>query len=269
VEKQQFVIQRKPFWRHVGLVIIVLGICVFFTMRWLKHYTRHGQHLELPDYTGELLEDARKDAKARSFRVEVVDSLHLVGRRGREIIRQDPPAFSMVKEKRTIYVTVTKNAAEMIPISRFPALYGNSYERKKQELESVFQVQCEILGRQYDSGEPDHILAVVYQGDTIIDRHKQQNDAMIEKGGRLGFILSQRTGGRLPIPDLICMTYAEAQFLLENSGLSITEIIQTEQIVDLQSAYISGQVPDPAEGMIEQGSGMRISLTREKPLQCE
>jgi hypothetical protein len=92
---------------------------------------------------------------------------------------------------------------------------------------------------------------------------------MIEKGGRLGFILSQRTGGRLPIPDLMCMTYAEAQFILENSGLAITEIIQTEQIVDLQNAYISGQVPDPAEGMIEQGSGMRISLTREKPLQCQ
>ena len=73
----------------------------------------------------------------------------------------------------------------------------------------------------------------------------------------------------MPIPDLMCMTYAEAQFLLENSGLQITEIIQADQIIDLQSAYISGQVPDPAEGMIEQGAGMRISLTREKPLRCD
>ena len=269
MKQQKFVIQQKQFWRQVGLVFVLFTICLFLTFQWLKRYTRHGQHLELPDYTGELLEDATRDAKARSFRLVVLDSLYVVGRRGHEIIRQDPPPFARVKERRTIYVTVTRSSAEMIPISRFPPLYGKSYERKKQEIESVFQVRCEILGRQYDSGEPDHILAVVYEGDTIIDRHKQRDEAMIEKGGKLGFILSQRTGGLLPIPDLICMTYAEAQFLLENSGIQITEIIQSDQIIDLESAYISGQVPDAAEGMIEQGSGMRISLTREKPLGCE
>lgn len=269
MSSQKFVIQQKSFWRHVLLLIIVLGICIFLTSMWLRSYTRHGQQIELPDYTGELLEDAEKDAKSRSFRLEVMDSLHIVGRRAHEIIRQNPAPHSTVKETRTIYVTVTKSTAELIPLSRFPDLYGKKYDRKKEELEKAFQIQCDIIGKQYDPGAPDYILAVVYQGDTIIDKEHRGGDVMIEKGARLGFIVSQSTGGLMPVPNLICLTYAEALFLLENSRLEITEVIQEDQIIDIRGAFVSGQVPDPSEGMIEQGSGMRISLTREKPLSCQ
>jgi len=264
-----FVIQNKRFLRHLGLVLLTFLVCVLITFGWLRHYTRHGQHLELPDYTGNILEDARKDAETRSFRMVVMDSIYIVGRRGHEIIRQNPLPFSQVKEKRTIYVTVTKQAADKIPLSRLPSLYGKTFERKKEELQQSFEIRSEIVGRKYDPGEPDHILAVIYQGDTIIDKQKRGGDVLIEKGGTLGFVLSQSTGGKLPIPDLICMTYAEARFLLENSGLDISEIIQEDQIVDLQGAYVSGQVPDPAEGTIEQGSTMKISLTKDKPLRCQ
>jgi beta-lactam-binding protein with PASTA domain len=223
----------------------------------------------LPDYTGQILEDVVADAKDKSFRMVVMDSVYIVGKRGHEIIRQHPLPHSQVKEKRTIYVTVTKFAADKIPLIRLPSLYGKSFERKKTELKQGFEIRAEIVGRQFDPGEPDHILAVIYEGDTIIDRRKRGGDVLIEKGSTLGFIVSQRTGGRMPIPNLICMTYAEAQFLLENSGLEISEIIQEDAIVDLNSAYVSGQVPDAEEGTIEQGSGMRISLTREKPLHCQ
>jgi beta-lactam-binding protein with PASTA domain len=256
-------------WKHVGLIFLALLFCLILTFMWLRRYTRHGQQLECPDYTGQILEDAMEDAKSKSFRMTVMDSVHIVGKRGHEIIRQHPLPNSLVKEKRTIYVTVTKYVADKIPLGRLPALYGKSFEHKKAELKQGFEILAEVVGRQYDPGEPDHILAVIYQGDTILDRNQRGSDVMIEKGSTLGFILSQRTGGRIPIPNLICMTYAEAQFLLENSGLQIMEIIQEDQIVDLNSAYVSGQVPDAEEGMIEQGSGMRLSLTREKPLQCQ
>ncbi len=263
------VIQDKRFWRQFALVLIAMTLCLILTFMWLRRYTRHGQRLLLPDYTGQILEDAMKDARSKSFRMVVVDSLHIVGKRGHEIIRQNPLANSQVKEKRTIYVTVTKFAADKIPLNRLPSLYGKSFERKKAELKAGFEIRAEIVGRQYDPGEPDYILAVIYEGDTIIDRQNPGGDVLIEKGSVLGFVLSQRTGGRLPIPDLICMTYAEAQFLLQNSGLEISEVIQEDQIVDLNSAYVSGQVPDAAEGTIEQGSSMKISLTREKPAHCQ
>jgi beta-lactam-binding protein with PASTA domain len=261
--------QDKRFLRQIALLIAALAVCVWLTFLWLRHYTRHGQKLELPDYTGQILEEAMIDAKQKSFRMVVVDSLHIVGKRGHEIIRQNPLPHSLVKEKRTIYVTVTKFAADMIPVSRLPSLYGKSFDRKKAELKQGFDILAEVVGRQYDPGEPDYILAVVYEGDTIIDRQHTGEDVMIKKGSTLGFILSQRTGGRMPIPNLICMTYAEAQFLLQNSGLEIAEIIQEDQIVDLNSAYVSGQVPDVEEGTIVQGSAMRVSLTREKPMHCQ
>lgn len=269
MSKKTLIIQDKRFWKQVAFVFLALILCLILTFMWLRRYTRHGQQLELPDYTGQILEEAAQDAKEKSFRMVVMDSVHVVGKRGHEIIRQNPLAHSLVKEKRTIYVTVTKYAAEKIPLSRLPSLYGKSFDRKAAELKDGFQIRSEVVGRQYDPGEPDHILAVIYEGDTIIDRQKRGGDVMIEKGSTLGFILSQSTGGRLPIPNLICMTYAEAQFLLENSGLLISEVIQEDQIIDLQGAFVAGQVPDPAEGMIEQGSSMKLSLTREKPLHCQ
>lgn len=263
------VIQDKRFWRQVALVCCALAVCIFLTFAWLRHYTRHGQQLVLPDYVGQILEEAQQDAESRSFRMVVIDSIHVVGKRPHEIIRQNPLPNAEVKEKRTIYVTVTKHAADKIPLSRLPSLYGKSFERKKIELKEGFEIRAEVVGRQYDPGEPDYILAVVYDGDTIIDRSHTGKDVLIEKGSVMGFILSQRTGGRLPVPDLICMTYAEALFLLQNSGLEISELIQEDQIVDLNSAYVSGQVPDAAEGTIEQGSAMKLSLTREKPMHCQ
>jgi beta-lactam-binding protein with PASTA domain len=269
MSSQSFVIMDKRFRRHVGLVILALLACMLLTFFWLKLYTKHGQKLQLPDYTGMLLEDAQADARAKSFRMVVLDSLYVVGKRGHEILRQNPHPHTEVKEKRTIYVSVTKQAADLVPLSRLPALYGKSFERKKLELMEGFDIRAEVVGKIFDPGEPDHILVVIYKGDTIIDRRRRGEDVMIEKGGTLEFVLSQRTGGKLPIPDLICKTYAEAQFILQNSGLDIAEVIQEDGIIDLQSAYVSGQVPDPDEGTIIQGSAMRLSLSAQKPLRCD
>lgn len=264
-----FVILDKRFWRHVAFVAVIVLVFLLLVFLWLRIYTHHGQRLIMPDYTGQIFETAMRDAKARSFRMVAVDSVHIVGKRGHEIIIQNPLPDARVKENRTIYVTITKLAADQVPLSRLPALYGKSFERKKLELKQGFDIQSEIAGRMYDPGEPDHILAVIYKGDTIIDKRKRGSDVLIDKGGTLSFIVSQRTGGKLPVPDLICMTYAEAQFLLSNSGLEIAEVIQEDGIVDVLTAYVSGQVPDPSEGMIEQGSGMRLSLSSEKPLRCQ
>ena len=257
------------FWKHLGLIALFLIGSVALTFLWLRHYTHHNQRLELPNYVGENLDAALKDAKKQSFRVEIVDSIHIVGREGNEILQQNPKPGSLVKEHRTIYVTVTKKNPDRFAVRRLPELYGKSYHRKQRELLQSFELRSAIVGRRYDPGEPDHILKVIYQGDTIIDRRGRMDDIMLEKGGTLEYIVSERSGGRLEIPDLVCKTYAEAKFLIASSGLTLGEVITDGKVGAEDAAFVSGQVPDPEEGFMVMGQEIKLSLTREKPLNCK
>lgn len=262
-------ITSKQFWIHLCLILMFLVGCTILTFLWLKLYTRHNQQLELPDYVGYQLSDAERDAQEKNFRLQVLDSIHIVGRPGHEILYQNPVAQSLVKENRTIYVTISKFSADKIPVSRLPVLYGKSYSRKQSELLQSFEIKSKIVGRQYDPGEPDQILMVIYNGDTIIDRRGRLDEVMIEKGTTLEYIVSHRKGGRLEIPDLLCKTFAEAKFLIANSGLVLGEVITDGQIGAVDSAYVSGQVPDPEEGSMLMGQEIRLSLSKYLPSHCQ
>jgi len=258
----------RSFWKNLALIILFLIACALLTFTWLRRYTHHNQRLELPDYIGMDFEQATKNAKDNDFRIVILDSIHVVGKPGNVILQQNPSPGSMVKENRTVYVTTTKRSADKIAFSRIPILYGKNYNLKKRELLQSFEIQSEVVGEKYDSGEPGHILAVLYEGDTISDYRGRNNDALIDKGGKLSFIVSKNTGGELPIPDLVCLTYAEAKFLLANSGLNLGEVI-TDGIVGItDSAYVSGQVPDPGEGTILMGNEIKLSLSENKPVFC-
>lgn len=256
------------FWLNLVFVGLFFAMCGVLTFAWLKSYTRHDQKLELPDYTGWNLGEALNDATEKSFRISTLDSVHIVGKPGNEILQQNPLPGSMVKENRTIYVTVTKSNADKISMGRLPVLYGKNYERKKRELYQSFEIECKITGRRFDPGEPGHILAVIYNGITVSDRKGRKEDVLIEKGTTLNFIISDRKGGELEIPDLICKTFAEARFIIENSGLTLGEVLTVGDVEIADSAYVTGQVPDPAEGLMRMGDEIKLSLAAKRPIDC-
>ncbi len=256
------------FWLHLMLIGIFFTVCGAFTFAWLRHYTNHDQKLALPDYLGWSLTEATANATDQSFRISTLDSIHVVGKPGNQILQQHPQPGSMVKENRTIYVTITKSSADKIAVGKLPVLYGKNYERKKRELYQSFEIECKIVGRRFDPGEPGHILKVIYNGEIISDHKGRKNDVLIEKGTTLDFIISEQKGGELAIPDLICKTYAEARFIIENSGLALGEVITDGKIGIVDSAFVSGQVPDPAEGRMRMGEKVRLSLSAERPADC-
>ena len=221
-------------WRNLGLVALFLFGVLLTVMLFLRWYTHHGQSLVLPDYTGQAIDVAKKDARKKSFQITVVDSVFLVGKEGGIIIDQSPKAESEVKQKRKIYVTVTKEAADKIPLGRLPVLYGKSYERKKKELKQGFEINTKIVGRKYDAGAPEHILEVIYNGETVVSTDVRKDDVLIEKGGTLEMILSKDTGGSLSMPDLSCKSFDEAAFQLQTLNLVIGEQIKDGSVSDLE-----------------------------------
>ena len=255
------------FWRNLGLVALFLLGVLLVVILFLRWYTHHGQSLELPDYTGQPVADAAKDARKNSFQIKVVDSVFMVGEEGGIIIDQNPKPTSHVKQKRKIYVTVTKYAADQIPLGRLPVLYGKSYGRKTKELKQGFEINTKVVGRKYDPGAPDHILEVIYNGQTVVSTDVRKDDVLIDKGGTLEMILSKETGGSLSMPDLSCKSYDEAAFQLQTLNLIIGDQIKDNTVRDLDAAYVYNQDPSP-ESRVYTGDTIKIYLTQLKPANC-
>ncbi|MCB0685352.1 MAG: PASTA domain-containing protein [Saprospiraceae bacterium] len=255
-------------WRNLGLVALFLISVLLTVMLFLRWYTHHGQSLMLPDYTGQSVDLAMKDAKKKSFQIKVVDSVFLVGKEGGIIIDQNPKAESEVKQKRKIYVTITKDAADKIPLGRLPVLYGKSYDRKQKELKQGFEINTKIVGRKYDAGAPDHILEVIYKGQTVVSSDVRKDDVQIEKGGTLEMILSKESGGSLSMPDLTCKSFDEASFLLQTLDLIIGEQISDGTVSNVDEAFIYNQDPTP-ESRVYTGDTIKIYLTQKRPDNCD
>ena len=254
-------------WRNLGLIALFFIGCLLVTMLWLRWYSHHGQSLVLPDYLDTNLFEAIDDASDKSFEIRVVDSVFIVGKEGGTIIDQNPKPGSRVKQRRKIYVTVSKDLADQIPSRRLPVLYGKSYERKKRELKQGFQINTRVIGRKYDPGAPDHILEVSYNGETIINSERRKDNIMIDKGGTLDMILSKSTGGSLDMPNLTCRSYDEIVFQLQTLDLVVGEAVEDPTVRDRGNAYVWRQEPE-ASSRIYTGDTVKVYLTQDLPIDC-
>lgn len=261
-------LRSKDFKYTLLAIALFLAIFMLLAFLWLKMYTHHGQELELPDYTGYQYEDAARDARKKKFRMSVLDSIHILGKPGGEILKQNPTPHSLVKQKRMIYVTITKRSPDKILSGRLPEMYGKNYDRKKKELAEHFQIKSKVVDSRFDPGEAGQILEVRYKGKVIMDNRGRDNDVQIEKGDILDFVISEKSGGYVLVPSLICKTYEEAQFLLENLGLVVGDIIEKGVIENMSSAYIVDQEPDEDEEIMME-TPIRITVTQNKPGMCE
>jgi beta-lactam-binding protein with PASTA domain len=81
-------------------------------------------------------------------------------------------------------------------------------------------------------------------------------------------VISAKSGGTVEIPNLTCKTYEEAQFLLDNLGLKIGEVIQEGDISDLNTAYIISQQPTADGSLIEMESAVQLRVVQNKPASC-
>ncbi len=262
-------IKSKDFRYTLVAIVVFLGIVLLASFLWLKLYTHHGQELEMPDYTGFQYEDAVIDAKRKKFRMSIQDSLHILGKPGGEILKQNPAPGSLVKSKRMIYVTITKRSPDKILSGRLPEMYGKSYDRKKRELEEHFEIKSRIIDTKYDPGDPGQVLEVRYKGKTIIDAKGRDNTVQVEKGDYLEFVISAKSGGEVEVPDLMCKTYEEALFLLENLGLKIGDVIKEGVIEDMNTCFVTTQDPAANGAIIKMESTIQITVSQSKPAACQ
>ncbi|HLT73041.1 MAG TPA: PASTA domain-containing protein [Cyclobacteriaceae bacterium] len=262
-------LRSKEFLKTLVALAIFMGIILLLIFIWLRIYTHHGQALEMPDYTEVPVDQAMADARKRNFRMGIQDSIHVLGKDGGIILKQNPTPGSVVKSQRMIYVTVSKYRPDQIMSSRLPELYGKSYERKKKELAEHFEIQSRIVDTKYDPGDPDQILEVRYKGEVLFDSRGRKNDVPIEKGDYLDFVISSKSGGKVLVPNLVCKTYEEAEFLLASLGLRVGSVQQQEPVEHLPAAWVINQSPLHGGEAIDMDSEVNLTVSSNKPEECQ
>lgn len=255
------------FWRNFIGILTMFLVVFFMTFWWMDCYTRHGSSYQVEDFKGMSVPDAQKLAKQKNFTIMIADSLFLPGQPPNTVLSQTPEPQSKVKKNRKIYLTVTKASPDQVEI---PGLTGGNddyatYQKKLKRL----KVNSKVKERRFNNKlEPNTILEVYYNDENVTE--KLRGGFKVDMGSTVEVIVTERKGGRVQIPDLVCMRFNEAEFLVGNYELNIGSIITDATVIDQNSAYVWRQVPTAnANQRFAIGSSVDIYLTQQRPDGCQ
>ncbi len=263
MEIKLFITSALFLKNFAGMVGTGIGI-LLLTFWWMKCYTNHGESLQVHDYTGMTVREAVEKAEDRSFRITILDSIWREGYREPVVLQQNPKPFSRVKKNRTIYLTVTKQQPPEVLLPVLTGSYNFSRYKKKCDNKGIKLV---VKERVYDGRQaPNTILYLLYKGDKLSE-NDIQDGIKIPKGSILECVVTERTPQFIEIPDLVCLTYTSAEFLLNSNDLT-PQVIEDSSVGAEGEAYVYRQEPEPGAN-VRVGSMVKVYLTQELPTGCQ
>lgn len=253
------------FLRNLAALAIFIFLSGFLLQILLRIITRHGESVQVHEYIGMPLEEAIRKARSRNFRIVVTDSIFKVDMPANVVLDQTPRPFSRVKERRRIYLTVTKATPDMVALPDMVGSYNfDQYSRKL----AWVNVRARIKERQFDPKlEENTILHFYYNGEKYTERDIR-NGLKVPMGATLDFVVTERLTGMVAVPNLVCKTYEEAVFIISSFNLNIGTVFGGDA-PERDKMYIWKQEPNYApELTLPPGRQIDLYLTAEKPEGC-
>ena len=137
----RYFITSKVFLKNFGGVLGLAVGAVILMLLFLRFYTRHNNHITIPSFVGQTIEQAKALKGSKYVELQIIDTLSIYNTKlqAGEIISQDPPAESKAKKYRTVYLTL--NAMEIEEVS-FPNIWDKQITMAKADLKkSNFVIQ--------------------------------------------------------------------------------------------------------------------------------
>jgi beta-lactam-binding protein with PASTA domain len=204
-------ITDKRFYIHLT-ILIVLGIVILFgTIYSLKHFTRHGEEISVPDFSGLLYEEIVLDPSYQNFHFSIIDSVFDENREKGSVISQNPKADSKVKSGRNIYITIIAFTPEQVEM---PNLIDLS-KRSAISLLETYGLKIAKLSYRPDIAK-NAVLEQKFMGEDI------EPGENITKGSAIELVLGQGKHLELvPVPLVLGKTHQEAVLEIHNASLNI------------------------------------------------
>ena len=246
---------KKSFLFHLGIVILVfsvLYILFFTTLHWL---TRHGEELRIPDVRGKDMNAAISQLKGMHFEV-YVDSTFEPSLKPLTVLKQVPDTGSIVKQGRTVFLTVNMLTPPHIPM---PSLVNLSL----RSAEMLLRNNKLLLGD--TTYKPDiaagAVLEQLYKGSPI------RAGELVAQGSKIGLVIGDGLGNtEFDMPEVVGMNVDEAVTELTQYNLQciITPKDELTAIKDTFSAFIVDQVPAPGS-RVKQGEIIDLFIDQNQP----
>jgi beta-lactam-binding protein with PASTA domain len=213
---------KLPFQDNkIGSLLATIGIAggnLFFLLIvyfyvYLPYVTNHGNHIEVPDFTGIDQHELQKVAEQHKLRFAIEDSAYSADHPPYTAIRQFPKAGAKVKENRLVYITINRITAPTMPI---PDLLDRSLLNAEVMLKSNELIPGNIF---YESKPFPIIYEMRYKGRTI------RAGMRVPKGSIIDLVVGDGKGSSdLVIGTLIGDTYDQAVFKLAGWNLHLGRI---------------------------------------------
>lgn len=263
-ETWQF-LKSPVFLRNfAGILLMVFGS--IYIVRWsLKIYTRHGESIQVPDYTGMDMRDAMRKAEKQNFRIVAIDSFFDSNKRPNTIYQQDPMPNQRAKEGRTIYVSKYRAQADSVLL---PTLMraGYNFEQYRTKLKRI-DVKARVQERIFDNKQEENTVLHFFHNGLKITDDMLRRGVKVPRGSTLEFVITERITNEVALPDLICKRFDEAKFLLTTSNLALGQTSGAEGAES--SAFVYRQEPEFVPGqMVVKGSSIDLYLTTSRPDGC-
>ena len=239
----------------ITLPLFVVGVLLLCGWLWLRFYTRHNVTMRVPDLKGLTFDEARPMLEDRQLRALVIDSVYTDEMPKGSVVEQDPAAGLEVKPGRKVYLVINASQPKMIDMPRLVDL------SKRQAISVLEIIGLKVQELQYRP-DPcvDCVIAQLYKGTPIAA------DARIRRGEAITLVLgSGDKGERVPVPDLVGLTNAEVQMVLNMASLNLGVLVECEgcnTAADSTLARVRRQSPAAnANDRIALGSTIDIWLT--------
>ncbi|QHT66815.1 PASTA domain-containing protein [Rhodocytophaga rosea] len=244
---------KKDVLIHLGIMLSLVSIVVLgFFFIYLPSTTHHGESIPVPELSGKHIHEVEKYLGEYNLRYEISDSTFILDKPASIVLTQYPKAGERVKENRKIYITVTTSIP---PHVEMPKLVDISLKSAELLLQS----------NQLRLGESKRIphlaqnlvLKQEWNGKEVAPGTK------IPKGSIIHLTVGDGVGSNtLPVPDLVGMSYSEAEIVIKGSNLIIGRILPAGITPDATSKVVK-QNPGSSEGKsIREGEQIDIWLEK-------
>lgn len=251
-----------------ALALAAFIFLVFFGITTgIKVYTHHGESVELRDFRGLSLEDAKAKARLASFRIVVSSTQFDPDKAPGIIVDQEPKPPARVKNSRNIYVVITSGQAPMVNL---PDLVGRDELSVYTNALNAKGIKVGKIEYQFDRQlEENTVMFIKYNGQQYTAT-ELKTGIKVPKASKVTLVVSVRNTGDVPIPDVLCKTYDEAEFIINNSGVKL--VLETDDNNPASRPvgyFVWKQEPSfHADSTMKSGAELKLFLTRKRPTDC-
>lgn len=240
--------------RHAIVALCSVIVLIFVTSLLLNLFTRHNSYKAVPDFSGMDIEEARREARRQSFRIEVADSLFVPAYKGGAVLDQNPAAGTKVKSGRRIFITQNAHHQKRVTI---PYVTGFSLRQAKNNLE-VAGLGIEKLIYREDIAT-NYVLEERY-GDEVITPRSEKS---VELGSGVTLIVGCEPDKNIvSVPRVTGFPINEARSRLWELGLNVGKVTYDEGITLVNQNEAKVYVQEPAQGRTAfLGNSVALKLT--------